>query len=191
VNFCDATAPLCSDIHLLGVAQLTQAGTASIKLRPGLGDHKYKAQFAGTRGFAASASNVSAFTVIGVHPTSVALSSSGIPGNYTLSATVTTSGTLPAAETVSFLDTSSGDQVLGSAELGSPASALSFSDPGDAATGSSPRSLVTGDFNGDGVPDLVVPNGSDKFRLRYWSATATARSKLPLFPGAVTYLAKQ
>ena len=34
VNFCDATAKLCTDIHLLGTAQLTSAGTASMKFRP-------------------------------------------------------------------------------------------------------------------------------------------------------------
>ena len=28
VNFCDATAASCTDIHLLGTAQLTRAGTA-------------------------------------------------------------------------------------------------------------------------------------------------------------------
>jgi hypothetical protein len=37
VNFCDATAPACTDIHLLGIAQLTIAGTAAIKLVPAIG----------------------------------------------------------------------------------------------------------------------------------------------------------
>jgi len=30
VNFCDATAKLCSDIHLLGTVQLNSAGTAAL-----------------------------------------------------------------------------------------------------------------------------------------------------------------
>lgn len=34
VNFCDASAKYCTDIHLLGTAQLTSAGTATLKLRP-------------------------------------------------------------------------------------------------------------------------------------------------------------
>jgi trimeric autotransporter adhesin len=39
INFCDATAKLCTDIHLLGTAQLTGAGTATLKFRPGIGSH--------------------------------------------------------------------------------------------------------------------------------------------------------
>ncbi|MGA3228271.1 MAG: hypothetical protein ABSC65_31210, partial [Acidobacteriaceae bacterium] len=31
VNFCDATAKFCTDIHLLGTAQLTANGTATLK----------------------------------------------------------------------------------------------------------------------------------------------------------------
>ena len=48
VNFCDATAAHCTDIHLLGTAQLTPAGTASLKFIPGIGNHSYKAVFTGT-----------------------------------------------------------------------------------------------------------------------------------------------
>ena len=32
VNFCDATAKFCTDIHLLGTAQLTANGTATLKI---------------------------------------------------------------------------------------------------------------------------------------------------------------
>jgi hypothetical protein len=37
VNFCDATAKLCSDIHLLGTAPLTTTGTAALKFVPRAG----------------------------------------------------------------------------------------------------------------------------------------------------------
>jgi hypothetical protein len=40
VNFCDATAKFCTDIHLLGTAQLTANGTATLKFRPGVGSHR-------------------------------------------------------------------------------------------------------------------------------------------------------
>src|ERR1700722_14256896 len=43
VNFCDATAMFCTDIHLLGTAQLTANGTATLKCRPEVGTHSYKA----------------------------------------------------------------------------------------------------------------------------------------------------
>jgi hypothetical protein len=48
VLFCDATAPRCEDIHILGAAQLTAAGTATLKFIPGIGSHSYKAFFTGT-----------------------------------------------------------------------------------------------------------------------------------------------
>jgi hypothetical protein len=52
VNFCEALATYCTDIHVLGPAQLTSAGTAELKFRPGIGSHSYKAVFAGTNTYA-------------------------------------------------------------------------------------------------------------------------------------------
>ena len=37
VNFCDATAAHCTDIHILATAQLTSSGTATYRFRPGIG----------------------------------------------------------------------------------------------------------------------------------------------------------
>ena len=45
VNFCNAAATYCTDINLLGTAQLTTAGMASISFVPGVGSHSYKAVF--------------------------------------------------------------------------------------------------------------------------------------------------
>lgn len=39
VNFCDATAASCTDIHLAGTVPLTSAGTAVLRFRPGPGSH--------------------------------------------------------------------------------------------------------------------------------------------------------
>ena len=88
VNFCDATAKYCTDIHLLGTAELTSAGTATLKLRPGVGSHSYKAVFVGTTASAASASTASALAVTGLYPTISTIAASGNPGDYTLTATV-------------------------------------------------------------------------------------------------------
>jgi hypothetical protein len=63
VNFCDALAKYCTDIHLLGAAQLTNAGTATLKFRPGIGSHSFKAVFVETNSYAGNASNASALTV--------------------------------------------------------------------------------------------------------------------------------
>jgi hypothetical protein len=56
INFCDATAKSCTDIHLLGTAQVTSNGTATLRFRPGIGSHSYQAVFLGTNANAKSSS---------------------------------------------------------------------------------------------------------------------------------------
>jgi hypothetical protein len=63
VNFCDATATYCTDIHLLGTAQLAANGTATLKFRPGVGSHSYKAVLVAPAALGPSASTVSSLTV--------------------------------------------------------------------------------------------------------------------------------
>src|ERR1700744_3205151 len=96
VKFCDAMAASCTDIHLLGTAQLTGAGTASIKLVPSVGSHSYIAIFVGTPNgtvrTTGSTSAATALSVTGVLPSVTALVASGDPGHYTLTATVGGSG---------------------------------------------------------------------------------------------------
>src|ERR1035438_4004414 len=41
INFCNATAKFCTDIHLLGLAQLTSSGKAVFRFHPGIGSHSY------------------------------------------------------------------------------------------------------------------------------------------------------
>jgi len=88
VSFCDASATYCTDIHILGTAQLTNAGTAIFKLRPGIGSHSYKAVFLGTNTDSGSASGASALGVTGKYPTATIIAATGNPGDYTLTATV-------------------------------------------------------------------------------------------------------
>ncbi len=159
VKFCDATAPLCTDIHLLGTAQLLSTGAAVLKFVPGLGTHSYKAVFRGTVNNAGSSSSPSALTVSGTSPTNTTIvTQSGNPGNYTLTAQVTGPG--PAAPTgqVSFLDTSNGNSVLGTAALTGGASGLNWTNP-QTVPELGAYSVAVGDFNGDGVPDLAIANG--------------------------------
>jgi len=68
VNFCDASAQYCTDTHLIGTAQLTSAGTAVMKFRPGIGNRSYKAVFVGTNAYAVSSSGASALAVTGTIP---------------------------------------------------------------------------------------------------------------------------
>jgi hypothetical protein len=53
---------------------------------------------------------------------------------------------------------------------------LSFSDPIDLSTGASPRSVVAGDFRGEGVQDLAVANsGANTVSIFLGNATALSR----------------
>jgi sugar lactone lactonase YvrE len=164
VNFCDASAKYCTDIHLLGMAQLTSAGTATLKLRPGIGSHSYKAVFVGTNIYAGSFSGASALAVSGTHPTTTTIVQNGYPGNYSLTATVAGLDNTPdfaaPTGTVSFLDTSYGNTVLGTAALGSATAGLSFLNVSNPPTVSEPNVVATADFNGDGIPDLAVSNSN-------------------------------
>ena len=156
VNFCDATAASCTDIHLLGPAQLTSAGMAQLKFVPAPGNHSYKAEFAGTTAYAVSASSASALTVTASTTTTIV--QSGSAGNYTLQATVSGEGVATAPTgTISFLDTSKGNAVLGTGELEpGTAGTLTWTNSQTPATEPEPQSIAVGDFNGDGIPDIAI-----------------------------------
>jgi hypothetical protein len=163
VNSCDAEARYCTDIHIVGTAQLSTAGTAVFKFVPGPGSHSYRAELVGAKGVTAGPSVIAELTVttavVQTHPTTTAIAQSGNPGNYMLTATVTGfGGTVAPTGTVSFLDTSSAATVLGTAELvaGTETAGLSWTNSQTPATKTGPRSIVAGDFNGDGRADIAV-----------------------------------
>ena len=158
VNFCDAAATYCEDIHRLGTAQLTSAGTAVLRFFPGMGSHSYKAVFVGTHTSATSSSSASALTVTASNASTTTIASSGSVGNYSLTATVTAQGLLSPSGNASFLDTSDANSVLGTAALGQGKTALSWLNPQSPAMGSTSYAIATGDINGDGIPDLAVAN---------------------------------
>ena len=54
VSFSDASVAGCTDIHGIGTAQLTSAGTAVIKFQPGFGSHSDNALFAWTNSYLGS-----------------------------------------------------------------------------------------------------------------------------------------
>ncbi len=189
VNFCDASAKYCTDIHLLGTAQLTSAGTAVLKFIPGIGSHSYKAVFAGTphgaTAYAGSASSAVALSVTGAYKTTTAITASGSNGNYSLTATVTGLVNAPSlsapAGTVSFLDTTNNNNVLGTAALGTGIG-VTFFNSATPVTYNQPQSVTVADFNGDGILDLAVTAGccAMNILLGNGNGTFTAGPGVPL-----------
>ena len=126
VLFCNASAPVCENNSALGLAQLTSStaaspGTATLKVGSGpLGTHSYKAVFRPNHLYASSTSNTVSYSVVGTYASQSSLASSGSVGNYTLNATVTGVGSIfiGPTGTVSYLDTSAGNHLLGTSSLG-------------------------------------------------------------------------
>jgi Bacterial Ig-like domain (group 3)/FG-GAP-like repeat len=121
VLFCEATAKFCENNSALGIAQLTfPAATASVKIGSGpIGNHSYKAVFRANNTYASSQSNTVTYTVAGTYSSTTTLASSGSIGNYTLNATVEGVDSLAAGPTgtISFLDSSTGNSLLGTEKL--------------------------------------------------------------------------
>jgi sugar lactone lactonase YvrE len=160
VTFCDASAKYCTDVHVLGMAQLTSARKATLKFRPGIGNHIYKAVFAGTTSDAGSSSAAASLAVTGTIPqlsTVTSVNETGSWGAYALSAAVTETGnTAPPTGNVSFLDTNHGNAVLGAGMLGAATRGVAWSNVNTSAPSVAGVTLAIADLNGDGIPDLFV-----------------------------------
>ena len=96
----------------------------------------------------------------GPFATTTSIAQSGSPGEYTLTATVSSSNSAAVSPsgTVDFLDTSNSNYVLGSATLTPGPSVLRYAAPVSVNTyyGTQPQYSVTADFNQDGIPDIAV-----------------------------------
>src|SRR5882757_2405158 len=167
VLFCNADAPHCQDVAILGTAQLTSDGTAITHMKLGIGNHNIKAFFTGTTRTAVtmpnagpprlpSTSSTQTVTVesAGTVPTSTTLTASGGSGPFQLTSTVTTPARPIAGGSVTFI---AGGTVLGRVPISAGASSLQLGPTFSSDdTGDPINQTVSGDFNNDGIPDLAL-----------------------------------
>jgi len=181
VNFYDGKT-------LLGSGQIVNTGSkythgkAYLRVQLGPGSHVLKAVFSGTATDAPSASTTAGATVGGSTVTSI--SSSGSAGNYTLVGQVLTYGPSPATGTVSFLDQSNSNSVVGTAPLGAgtiSANYLAAQSYGiyDPADNSRPQQVVVADFNGDGILDFAEVDYSAAISIHLGKGDGTFQAAAP------------
>lgn len=166
VDFCDATAPSCTGLAHLGVAQLDANGNASITLSLPAGTYTVEAQFAGNKDAMKSTSSSQQFSVTSAagYASITKLTSSGAPGNYTFTANVAAIGAPGLAGKITFSDAAAG--TLGEVTL-DPASsgyATKMAAPVGSTDGVDAELLA--DFDNDGVLDLVTANASSTISVR-------------------------
>lgn len=174
VNFCEGTTGACSDMHLLGSAQLTSAGTATLTLVPSPGVHLYRAVFAGSPKVSPTTSATATLTVASGYATTSTLTATGATGAYTLQSTVTGTAATAPSGTVSFLDTSNNNTLVGTATLGTGSSSIAWPAGSLQLAGYEPMSQTIADFNGDGLMDVAVLNPwSDSVTILQGNADGT------------------
>ncbi len=174
VTFCNANGPHCEDTALLGTAQLTTTGTAKLYLRLPPGTHNIKAFFNGTSQSAIprerSSSAAVSITVQGIGNTITAPSTDVKSGSlFQLSSTVAALGLAPLTGTVSFHDTVDGGtpMALGSTSITATAPQLKYGLPIPSNTPVALGTIVTGDFNNDGIPDIAGINQFSPYGIEF------------------------
>ena len=164
VVFCDANAVHCEDSAIFGIAQLTAAGTATIRITLGAGIYSISAAFQG-KSAPPSVSGPQSLTVEGnaTYSSFTTITATGAAGNYALTGAVAAFGRSVPTGVVSFLDTDSGDAVVGTAVLDPTTLGFTFlpAIKSPATAGSRPQNTVLGDFNNDGHLDLATTNATD------------------------------
>jgi hypothetical protein len=130
---------------------------------------------------------VTAPTLTGELATTTYLESSGAPNVYSLTASVLGSESVLPTGMVTFVDTSNGNAVLGTAALTTETgSGFAGSSLLSVASQESGKTILTADFNGDGIPDLVILGDGISVLLGNGDGTFTAAPRPPAdLPGSV------
>jgi hypothetical protein len=116
--------------------------------------------------------------VVGKVWSASALALAGIPGNYTVTATVAGGGTTAPTGTVTFEDASNGNAAVATASLDATTALATFAEtdyPGGYSY--SPGGVAVADFNGDGKPDLVAVNGNNGVDVLLGNGDGTFQAK--------------
>jgi hypothetical protein len=185
IIFCDADAAHCENEAVLGQAQLTQNGVATIRLKPGIGQHSFKAVFQGTSLYASSTSEAQTVTVTGLYPTTTQL----YWGNDTLYSAVVSYGKYVPTGAISFQDHSTGSS-LGSVQLRGGETPFIPQKVDSLNLGTYQRALATADFNNDGIPDIASgnENGTVSVALGKGDGTFMAKPSFSAGTGILTIL---
>lgn len=122
VLFCNAASAYCEDLNILGQAQLTASGTASLNVRLPIGTHRIRAQFQGTTANAPSSSPTESLTVGGKYPTGISFAVDQGANYLYLDASIIGYGKVAPTGTLAFDDIANhllpiGTSIIGSSSL--------------------------------------------------------------------------
>lgn len=199
VLFCDSTAVYCENNSALATVQVTSPGaTAVVKIGSGpLGVHSYKAVYRANNSYASSTSNTVSYTVQGTYSSVTTIASSGSVGNYTLATTVAGVGSLTVGPTgsVSFLDTSAGNSVLGTQPLSTAVLTTKFVSAagspftiGNSSTNTRSVTIESAYLDSDNNLDLVTGDYNQVITVLLGNGDGTFKPKVN-YPGCTVGIA--